>query len=113
MGRVLLDKYEDGTVGAGATDLWTSPDVPDGQIWHVSKFGGGAIRAALVALQVRTGVSPDVWKTIRAVAAPGSNEYEVNRDFVGDDVIKFRVVRRERSGEDQPIIFWLEGYKVT
>ena len=111
MGRVLLDKYEDGSVSASGTDVWSSPDVPDGQTWHVSKFGGCAVGAALIALQVRRSTGPDVWQTIRAVAAP--SEFDVNRDFVGDGIIKFRVVRQEKSGEAQPIVFWLEGYKVT
>jgi hypothetical protein len=113
MPRALLDKYlEDEVTG---TDLWLSPVVPDGQTWHVGKFGGGAVAAALVALQVRTATGPDVWQTIRAVFGPGHGELDVNRDYVGDagGVLRFRVVRQEKSGTPQPIVCWLEGYKVT
>lgn len=113
MGRELLDKYEDAEVSANGTEVWISPVVPDGQTWHVTRFGGAAIDLALIALQVRTETSPDVWTTLRAVMPRGQGEFEVNRDYVGDGTVRFRVVRQEKSGQAQAVIFWLEGYRVT
>lgn len=113
MARQLLDKYEDGTVSAGGTEVWTGPVIPTGERWHLAKFGGAAVDSALIALQERISTGPDVWRTLRAVMPRGQGEFNVNRDYIGDGVARLRVVRQEKSGTAQAIVFWLEGYRVT
>jgi hypothetical protein len=113
MARELLDKYLDDSVTGSGQDVWSAPDIPADEPWHLTKFGGTAGAAAVIGLQLRTGTSPDVWTMIRAGIGPGQFEFDVDRDYVGDGTKKFRVVRQEKSGSAQQIIAWLEGYKVT
>lgn len=112
MARQLIEKHIDSSVAGGGQDVWLAPDIPSGETWHVVVFGACAHLSAFVALQVRTAVGPDVWKTIRAVSGPGQHEYAVDKDFVGDGITRLRVVRQEKSGTAQPIAAWLEGYKM-
>ena len=111
MARTLLDKYLDDSVAANSTDIWAAPDIPTDEVWHFTKFGGSALEKAVIALQIRTATGPDVWTTLRAVIGPGQFEFSINRDYVGDGVVKFRIVRQEKSGSAQGIIAWAEGYK--
>lgn len=113
MARQLLDKYEDSDVAANGTEVWNAPDVPSGVKFHITRFGGAAVENALIALQKRVSTGPDVWKTIRAVMARGQGDFEMAREYEGDGTLAFRVVRQEKSGNAQPIVFWLEGYRVT
>lgn len=113
MPRQLLKKYLEDSVSSGGQDVWLAPDIPSGETWHLGTFGACARLGALVVLQVRTAVGPDVWQTIRAVAGPGQHEYPVDADVVGDGVARLRIVRQEKSGAAQPIVAWLEGYRMT
>lgn len=112
MGRVLIDHYDSSTVVAGGTTVWTSPEIPSGQTWHVDRFGGAALESSLIALQIRVSENPNVWETLRAVASPGSSEFVINRDYKGDGVIRFRVVRQNKGGS-QVVAYWVEGYKTS
>jgi hypothetical protein len=113
MARQLLDHYEDSIVTANGVEIWASPEIPTGQTWHLIRFGGAAIDSALIALQIRTGTNPDTWQTLRAVMPRGQGEFTVNRQYVGDGVAKFRIVRQEKSGNAQAIVAWIEGYRLT
>jgi hypothetical protein len=112
MARQLLDKYEDSTVAANATEVWMAPGIPEGLRFHITRFGGAAMNSALIALQKRTSTDPDEWVTIRAVVPRGQAEFHMEREYVGYGTLALRVVRQEKSGSAQPIVFWLEGYKV-
>jgi hypothetical protein len=116
MARVNINKYLDDEVTASTTDVTTWDDIPNGETWHLDRFGACAGGDALVALQKRTATGPAVWKTVRmfACGAPGGHgEFVVDQDFVGDGTLKLRIVRQEKSGSNQEIICWAEGYKVT
>lgn len=112
MARELIDKYLDDSVVGDGQDVWTQPDIPSGGTWHLTRFGAMALNAAVIALQKRTSVGPDVWETIRAVAGPGHGEYLVDQDLLGPDD-KIRIVRQEKSGSAQQIVAWVEGYKMV
>lgn len=112
MARALIDKYLDDSVPASTQDIWSSVVVPTGEVWHVSRFGGAATGKALIGLQRRIATGPAVWESLRAVAAPGHFEFDINREFTGDGTLRFRILRDEQSASAQLLFAWLEGWKV-
>lgn len=113
MARQLLNKYLGDSVSADGTDVYNVPDIPTGETWHLTRFGGAALDSALIALQKRIAVSPAEWITLRAGVGPGHFEWVVDQDFIGDGVVDLRVVRQEKSGSAQALIAWIEGYKMV
>jgi len=95
-------------VNAGATDTNLSPIVPNGKSAVVLVFGGALLFEATgsyVALQ--WGDASGGWQTVRVIAKEG--EYHLNREFIGDGVKRFRIVRRNTDTSARPIIAWIEG----
>lgn len=108
MGRTQVNEYLDDSVAAGGQDVHTLPVIPTGQSWRLVKFGGGAVEKAAIALQANLG---GTWTTVRLIAAPDGDEFDVNRDFTGNGTLQFRIVRQNKHTSAQVIVAWLEGYR--
>lgn len=109
MARERIDVYVSDDVAPGGTSVTNLPSVPNGQTWRLARFGGAASAAALIALQIQTSSG---WQTMRATAGPGqADDFLIDRDYTGDGVVDFRIVRVNNHTASQPIVAWLEAYK--
>jgi len=91
-------------VGAGAQSETFTAKLAAGSVF-IKRFGGvDPTGVSLIKLQIGDGAT---WSTIRA--GSGSFEYEVNKTYVGDGVLLFRILRQNRSEKDAPILAWFEA----
>lgn len=95
----LIEKILDNAIAAGATDVHLFEIIPDGTRVKVVKFGGyervTIVATGLIILQ--WGSNAGGWETIRAGGGPSPFEFLVNREFVGNGVKRFRIVRQNKD----------------
>ena len=97
-------------MAAGATLIWESQIVPSGKVVRLKEFGGadpaiGDGIDSIIALQWGNSGS---WATVRVVSGT-SQSYTLNRDFTGNGVKKFRVVRMNKSVSTKILVYWIEA----
>ena len=109
LAKTEIHLVKDDSVNASSTHITESPVVPNGKIVKLKKLGCidpaiGDGLDSIIVLQWGTGGS---WTTIRACSR--NSEFIINRDFIGDGINKFRVLRMNESITPKVIVFWLEA----
>ena len=105
-GKTFLKQYVSTTISAGDTD--TDYVVPNGETWHISRFGWGARFPGSAALIFDpAGTNEEVHKLHSE-----SNNFEstINRDFVGNGVKIIRIRRNSLVGNNISTVYF-SGYK--
>ena len=99
------------TLAAGSQDTVNHPQaIPTGKIWVVKDFGAvdinkGDNKSSVFILRFGTEI-------IRILSLTGaSKEIPIKRDLIGDGSKKINVVRRNESGYDKELPFWITGYE--
>lgn len=98
----------DTAVTALTTHVTQGDIIPNGVTAVLIKFGGAVpvnVTGSYVAIQWGNGSS---WQTIRAIARDG--EYRVDREFLGDGVNRFRLIRANGDVANRVMVAWIEGY---
>ena len=108
----LKTKYDlvyDDSIAASSTDIRTSPIVPDGRVVRVLNFGGYDPRSgdgisSFITLQFGSGSD---WQTIRAGGDGFFDiKWEKGKDFTGDGIKRFRLIRQNKSTSAKIIVAW-------
>jgi len=113
--KALIEISVDDEVTSGSTEITLAPGaVPNGKIARLHKFGGAVPKDAdgtecLIILQWGSG---GAWQTIRAFAT-SFEDISMEREFTGNGIKTFRLVRVNRSATDKPMVAWLEGLIIT
>ena len=99
----------DGAKMSSGNEVTLSPIVPNGKTVRLREFGGcapniGDGKDGFMGLQWGAGAS---WTTV----AVGCHEFqrELRRDFQGDGVKRFRLVRMHESATNRYVIAWLDA----
>jgi len=98
---------------SGGTAVWESDVIPTGKTFRLKVFGCydppvGDGTGSIVHLEYGEGAT---WETIRVIGY-GTHNHEVNQEYVGDGVKKFRITRTNNSSKDKIIYTWFEGFQV-
>jgi hypothetical protein len=112
--RPLISKYPGNNVAAASSDLTTvgATVIPVGKTIRLTCFGAAIPAGGTVALELRTEVGPDKWRTLRCVIGPGSGHFESFQPIEGDGVIAaLRIKRTNDEASPQKIKAWVEGYR--
>jgi hypothetical protein len=105
-----IDLVYDDSIGATTTDLKTSAVIPNGKTVKVFNFGGYDPRLgdgidSLIVLQWGAGSS---WQTVRAGGGGTfDHSWPSGRDFIGDGIKRFRLIRQNKSSTAKPLVAWL------
>jgi hypothetical protein len=104
-----FDYVFDDDVAGNSYDFKLSPVVPAGKTVTLLKFGGFAPVIAdgtdgLIALQWG---NASAWETVRA--AGRFFDFDLKKDFIGDGVNRFRLMRQNKSTATKPMVVWLEA----
>ena len=109
----LKTKYDlsyDNPIAANTADFQVSGVVPSGRTVRLLNFGGYEVMVndgltGIIALQWGNGTT---WKTVRA---GGGGFFDINflkgKDFLGDGVKQFRLVRQNKSAVEKILAAWL------
>jgi len=96
-------------IGSGDTDLKLSPIIPNGKRVTLKVFGGCTPQinnddTPIIVVQWGSGTT---WQSIRAGCKMFN--FELNRDFLGDGVKRFRLIRENGHVTGSNIIIaWLD-----
>lgn len=114
--RVLISKYLNNVVSASSSsNTSVGPDpIPDGEEVRVTAFGGALQKTGKIEMQLRTQLSPEKWRTLRAVVGPGHAHYENFHPIEGDanGIATLRVVRTNDETNSENIYAWIEGVRL-
>jgi hypothetical protein len=107
-----IDLIVEDVVAQGATEINQSAIIPDGKILRLITFGGYermvAATSGIIALQFGSGAA---WQTIR-VGGGGVFEFELNKNYFGDGVKRFRLVRQNKDpvgSVAKEMVAWVEA----
>jgi hypothetical protein len=107
--KTNLFKVLENNIAAGVTDMDLGPIIANGKIAVIKSFGGAIpfnSDGSFIAIQ--WGDNTGGWNTIRVIVKEA--EYTINREFQGNGVKRFRLVRKNTNPSTQPMIAWLEGF---
>jgi hypothetical protein len=100
-------------VAQGATDISLGTVIPNGETVRLLKFGGYerllSSNTGIIALQIGSG---GTWQTIRAGGGGTPFEFELNKNYVGDGVKRFRLVLQNKDpagGPAKEMVAWIEA----
>lgn len=96
-------------VSASSLDIDLSAIIPNGQTVTLKVFGGAIpfqVSGSYIAIQ--WGDNSGGWNTIRAITREA--EYLINREFIGNGVRRFRIVRNNTDIQARAMVAWIEGF---
>lgn len=99
---------KDSAVAASTIDVDQLPIIPNGISVNLMTFGGTVPKpdaGSYVAIQWGSGAA---WETIRAIS--GTFEFTIEKEFVGNGVKRFRVVRENKEVSAHRMFAWAEGF---
>jgi hypothetical protein len=102
-------------VNAGTQDVHSFPVLASGERWVITKMGGCDIRTTgenASSVYVLQWGSTGSWETVRLISLSGNTiEYEIGREFEGDGVKSFRLIRINKSAtNNRELPVWLDAY---
>ena len=103
------------TVNSGTQDIHNFPVLAVGARWVITKMGACDIRTtgenASSVYVLQWGETGD-WETVRLISVSGATtEFEIGREFTGDGVKQFRLIRINKSASnDREMPVWIDAY---
>jgi|SRR3990172_7764380 len=109
--KTLIEIIEDSELNGTETLIKLTDPIPAGLTVVIREFGGVVVasnsKEGYVKLQWGSDVPTPVWQTIRA--GTGFFNLHLNKDFVGDGVKRFRIIRENKASQKQVIVAWLDA----
>ncbi len=105
--KTTINQVEDNSVDAGANEIFTSGIIPTGKVIKLRKFGCAipeANNGSYVVVQWGNGSG---WQTVRACVSQA--DFVLKKDFLGDGVKRFRIVRHNGHTSAQIMVYWIEA----
>jgi len=105
MAKTKVELSTDLIISAGATEVWESAVIPSGKTFLMQELFASSIEGDYVVLQWGSSGS---WETVTGFY--GIATRQIKKEFVGDGVKKFRVVRVNSGGSARRIFVELFGF---
>jgi hypothetical protein len=112
--RDRVQTIHNNIVTANTTDVESSPAIPLGQVWQISRiiFADQGINDGLSGgFQVDFGTGGSREIILAAYLLGNTIAININRTFTGDGINVFRYIRENISPTDKKMFIMVEGFK--